>query len=351
MDPQHNSAHNKPVRHNSEHSHAAKVTSHMLLTRVLEEVLEFNHSYTDTILERQIQERFPLEEPNENAPLEKELYTSELIAEKKEAFEQLLVRNQKYLHPLGLSLSMLTHPDSASNFSDGEASFHLDNGARFIEHLESYRGKPVLEKNLLALVTIFEDLFSYIQYHGDLTRPDDERSIEFAASLRGLLEALKNLPEFQYAPTLSILARYQSFLERRCLHEVIMVERASIFEIGSLRLNDAGTEFIHIPFSNPSLRWHIICNNSKSYANVWQSSLRVLEMLLLRPDMKQLTELALTTTLGNLHWIKQDLNSNGWSLRDDGESEEFKIVVDEIAEKVTAMLHTVNLPIPPETSI
>ena len=342
MDPQHNSAHSNPARLHSEPHPPSRATSHHLLCHVHEEVVAFNHTYNAPILERQVQERFPPEESNEAPSLEKELYISELAAVKKEAFETLLTRNAPHLRSLGLSLALLSNTTPTAHFTYDEASFHLDNGERFIDLLASYVGNPINENNLIALVTIFEDLLSYLQYHGDLTDPEDTGSIEFAASLQGVIGVLKKIPEFQHAATVSILARYTSFLDRRCLHEVIMVERASIFEVGSLRLNDSGTEFIHIPFSNPSLRWHIICNNSENYARVWETCLNVLDMLISRPAMKQLSELAVTTTLRNLHWIKQDLSSNGWSLRDDGESEEFKIVVDETADKLTEMLQSIQ---------
>ena len=59
--------------------------------------------------------------------------------------------------------------------------------------------------------------------------------------------------------------------------------------------------------------------------------------------MDQLVSLSLDTALRNLSWIKRDLNSGAWSLREKDQLDEFNIVVDDIAEKFAEINHNHNL--------
>jgi hypothetical protein len=328
--------HNKSTSNSANHHNDAPALRN--LTDFYRIVVEFNHSFSAPFLQKKVDDNFPPEHIHETSPLEKELLIAELIAEKNLEFDGLLAQHSPFLNSLGLSLSLRATSISTPDFDHAEALFQLEHGGAFINFLSTLAGQYLSDKDHVTILSIIEDLLSYLQFQSDLTNPDDAPAIEFAGAIGGILESLTQNLSLLHDPIISDLRRYHSLMGQKCLHEVVILERAGIFELGSVRVNESGTEFIHIPYSNPSLRWHIICNNVESYKNVWETSISAIEKLLPLPAVQDLTSLAITTTLENLTWIKQDLNSNGWNLRDDDQTEEFKIVVDEVAARLSEML-------------
>ncbi len=328
--------HNKPTsqsRHQGKPAPALKNLNDLCC-----DVMEFNYSFAATLLQKKVHDRFSTEQPEDFLPMEKELFVAQLTSEKSAAFDTLIAQHSPFLDSLGLTLSLRSTSVSTTDFNHDEALFQLDKGKTFVNYLSTLAGKHLTDQDNVTLYSIMEDLLSYLQFESDFTDSSDTPSIECAVALGGIVENLKKISGFQEEATILVFGRYLSLLEHKCLHGVITLERAGIFAIGTLRLNESGGEFIHIPYSHPSLRWHIVCSDAESYRNVWELAIGAIEKLLPFSTYKQLTTLAITTTLDNLNWIKHDLNSNGWNLRDDDQTEEFKIVVDEVAERLTEML-------------